>query len=123
TRTQRCGLNGLARLQNSKASAEDVLHPPGTIQHFHDPGAVERAWQQRGLQPLPNKPGLLHFRIDPQRGRLAPQLGQSPSVYRGLRPEALALLLHLADRVYALSGELKPLTVTNTIRDDAYQRR
>jgi hypothetical protein len=122
-RHDRDELERLARLQNSKAGAEDVLHPPGTTQHFRDPRALERAWQQRRLQPLPNKPVLLHFRIDPQMGGLARQVGQDPSVYRGLRPEALALLLYLANRVYALSGEVKPLTVTNTIRDDAYQRR
>jgi hypothetical protein len=54
-------------------------------------------------------------------GGRARRLGKELSLYRGLRPEALALLLYLADRVHALSGEPTPLTVTNTVRDDTYQ--
>ena len=54
-------------------------------------------------------------------GELAPKLGESKSLYRGLRPEALAALLYLADRVHDLSGATKPLAVTSTVRDQPYQ--
>jgi hypothetical protein len=121
-RHDRDELERLVLLQNSKASAEEVLHPPDTTQRFRDPGALERAWRGRRLQPLPNEPARLHFRIDPQMGELARRLGKDPQLYRGLRPEALALLLYLADRVHTLSGEPTPLDVTATVRDDAYQR-
>jgi hypothetical protein len=55
-------------------------------------------------------------------GELARRLGKDPQLYRGLRPEALALLLYLADRVHTLTGKPAPLDVTATVRDDAYQR-
>ena len=38
-------------------------------------------------------------------GSLAGRLGRKPDLYRGLRPEALALLLYLAGRVHAYSGD------------------
>jgi hypothetical protein len=117
-RHDRDELERLALLQDSKASAEEVLHPPNTTKRFHDPGALDRAWRERRLQPLPNEPARLHFRIYPQMGKL----GEDPSLYRGLRPEALALLLYLADRIRALSGDPEPIVVTSTVSDDTYQR-
>jgi hypothetical protein len=115
-------LEQLAALQRAKASAEDVLHPPGTSEHFRGPGDIAGAWGRGHLQPLPNEPARLHFRIDPEMGKLAPRLGVPTALYRGLRPEALALLLYLAQRVRTLSRAATPLTVTSTVRDDAYQR-
>ena len=120
-RHDRDELERLALLQNNKASAEEVLHPAETTQRFNDPRALERAWQERRLQPLPNEPAHLHFRIDPKMGKLARRLGKDLPLYRGLRPEALALLLYLADRVHALSGEPTPLTLRSTVQDDTYQ--
>jgi hypothetical protein len=64
----------------------------------------------------------LHIRIDPRMGNLAPGFDNPPARYRGLRAEALALLLYLANRVHALSGEPAPLIVTTTVYDDAHQR-
>ena len=115
-------LERLADLHGRKASAEEVLHPPDTTERFREPTDVERAWKKRLLQPLPDEPERLHFRIDPGMGELAPRVVEEPELYRGLRPEALALLLYLADRVHALSGVGEPLTVTSTVRDDVYQR-
>jgi hypothetical protein len=54
-------------------------------------------------------------------GELAPKLGQAPSLYEGLRPEALATALYIGAEVRALSGQA-PLVVTSTVRDDAYQK-
>jgi hypothetical protein len=121
-RHDRGELERLSALQRAKASAEEALHPPEATQHFRDPGALERAWRKRRIQPLPDEPARLHFRVDPATGGLADRLGADPSLYRGLRPEALALLVYLADRVHALGGEDAPLDVTSAVRDDAYQR-
>jgi hypothetical protein len=121
-RRDRDELERLVRLQNNKPSAEEVLHPSDSTERFHDPGALEGAWRGRRLQPLPNQPAHVHVRIDPRMGTLAGRLGKDPSLYRGLRSEALALLLYLAGRVHALSGEPAPLVVTTTVSDDAYQR-
>jgi hypothetical protein len=120
-RTDPGKLKQLAVLQRAKASAEEVLHPPGTTTQFRGPADIARAWGQGQLQPLPNQPARLYLQIDRRMGELAPQLGEPVALYRGLRPEALALLLYLAQRVHALSGAATPLTVTSTVRDDAYQ--
>ena len=114
-RHDRGELRRLIVLQNNKASAEEVLHPPDSTEHFEDANAIDRAWQRRLLQPLPNMPARLHIRI-------APGLDNAPARYRGLRAEALALLLYLGNRVHALSGESAPLFVTRTVLDDAHQR-
>jgi hypothetical protein len=114
-------LERLIVLQTSKASAEEVLHPEDETPVFDDPGELEHAWTTRLLQPLPNAPARLHFDVDPQMGALAARLGQKRSRYRGLRAEALALLVYLADRVHALSGEARPLTIVNATRDGSYQ--
>jgi hypothetical protein len=115
-------LQRLIVLETDKASAEDVLHPADETERFRSPAALERAWRARRLQRLPDDPARLHFQIDANMGRVARTLGQDPSLYRGLRPEALALLLHLADRVSYLSADSTPLLVTSTVRDDVSQR-
>ncbi len=120
-RTDRDRLERVAALQLRKASAEEVLHPAGETERFAGPEDVERARDRRVLQPLPADPEALHFKVDPQMGSLAPQLGQRPTLYRGLRKEALALLVYLARRVHALSGATAPLVVTSTVRDERYQ--
>ena len=54
-------------------------------------------------------------------GALAGRLGQRPGLYRGLQPDALALLLYLTARVHALSGA-PALTLTTTVLDDEYRK-
>jgi soluble lytic murein transglycosylase-like protein len=115
------GLRRLAELHRTKASAEDVLHPADETEHFATPAQLEHAWRRGLVQPLPDKPALLHFRIAPSMGALADRLGKRPGLYRGLRPEALALLLYLAGRVHALSGA-PALTVSATVLDDQYRQ-
>jgi hypothetical protein len=121
-RHDRSELRRLIVLQNNKASAEEVLHPPDSTERFEDADAIDRAWRRRRLQPLPSSPQRLHIQIDAQMGNLAPGLDNAPARYRGLRAEALALLLYLGNRVHALSGEPAPLIVTSTVFDDAHQR-
>jgi len=108
-------------LHGSKGSAEEVLHPPSETERFADAADLVRAWESQDLQPLRTGPDL-GFTIDRTMGELAPQLGQTRELYRGLRAEALALLVYMAGRVQALSGATQPLEVTSTVRDDAYQQ-
>jgi soluble lytic murein transglycosylase-like protein len=114
-------LSELDALHGAKASAEEVLHPPASTLRFSDAAALRAAWDGDLLQPLPNDPGQRWFAVDSTMGELAPRLGQPTSLYRGLRPEALAVLLYLADRVHDLSGATKPLAVTSSVRDQRYQ--
>ena len=121
-RHDRDGLRGLAALQGAKASAEEVLHPAGRTRRFADPAALGRARADGTLVGLPDDPDRLGYRVDGGMGVLAARLGRPPSLYRALRPEALALLRYLADRVRRMSRDRTPLVVTSTVRDDAYQR-
>ncbi len=114
-------LRRLARLHREKPGAEDVLHPPRETTRFATPRQLEQAWQRGAVQPLPDDPALLHFRIAPSMGALADRLGRRPALYRGLQPDALALLFYLAGRVHALSGA-PALTVSSTVLDDAYRK-
>jgi hypothetical protein len=120
-RHNRPRLEELSGLQRAKASDEEVLHPARDTERFGTPGDLEHAYRRGVLLQLPARPAELHLRIDPQMGRLAPR--DDRMLYRGLRPEALALLLYLADRVHTLSGTTAPLIVTSTVRDDGYQQR
>jgi hypothetical protein len=114
-------LQELVLLHGAKGSAEEVLRPPSETERFADAADLMRAWETHDLQPLPTDPAL-GFDVDHSMGELASQLGQPKELYRGLRAEALALLVYLAGRVQALSGATQPLEVTSTVRDDAYQQ-
>lgn len=121
SRDDPAGLRELDALQTAKASAEEVLHPPSKTIRFADASDLEAAWKAHLLQPLPDDPRRLWFAIDPTLGELAPRLGQPKSLYRGLRAEALAVLVYLAQRVHVLSGATRPLQITSAVRDDEYQ--
>ena len=114
-------LQELDLLHGSKGSAEEVLHPPSETERFADAADLTQAWENHDLQLLPSDSGL-GFAVDRTMGELAPRLGQAKELYRGLRAEALALLVYMAGRVQALSGATQPLEVTSTLRDDAYQQ-
>jgi soluble lytic murein transglycosylase-like protein len=114
-------LRDLEALQTAKASAEEALHPPSETRRFVDAADLDDAWDTHVLQRLPDDPQRLGFAIDPTLGELAGRLGRDRSLYRGLRAEALALLVYLADRVHRLSGATRPLQVTSAVRDDEYQ--
>jgi hypothetical protein len=114
-------LQELDLLHRSKASHEEVLHPPAETERFADADALREAWDAGELHALPDDPQRLGFRIDPSMGELAQQLGQPRTLYEGLREEALALLVYMSGRVKAISGASQPLFVTSTLRDDEYQ--
>jgi hypothetical protein len=110
-------------LQTSKNSAENLLHPPTTAERYADPAALKKAWDAGTLVAFPRDAAGTGLRLDPRMGELAPRLHRSRTLYRGLRPEALALALYLGATVRAMSGDPRSaLTVTSTVRDDAYQR-
>jgi soluble lytic murein transglycosylase-like protein len=110
-------------LQTAKNSAEEVLHPESGTQVFARPAELERAWAAEEIVPFPDQRARLAVGRDPSMGELAARVGQKPSLYRGLRPEALALAIYVAAQVRAISGAPAPLVVTSTVRDSTYQRQ
>ena len=112
-----------AELHANKSSAEEVLHPPQKTERFSEPEGIETALEEGGLVPLPVA-GLRAegVAIDRRMGELAKRLDRERSLYRALRPEALALLVHLARGTKAISGDT-PLLLTSTVRDLTYQGR
>ena len=120
-REDRDRLAELDLLHGAKASSEEVLHPPSETQRFADGIDLASAWDGHVLQPLPEDSDNVGFTIDPSLGELSTRLGQSRDLYRGLRPEALALLVYVGRRVEELSDARRPLRVTSAVRDEAYQ--
>jgi hypothetical protein len=119
-REDREELTRLADLHTAKRSAEEVLHPNGSVPRFGDPEQLREAWDRGEIATLPDAPATTGLRRDPRMGELASRLGQPAGLYRGLRPEALALALYVGAQVRALSGAA-PLIVTSTVRDERYQ--
>ena len=118
--------SGLARLEAlhaRKASAEEVLHPPGVTPSYATPAALRAAWDEGAIRAFPQAARLTGLARDPTMGELAGQLGAPAGLYRGLRPEALAMALYIGAQVRAYSGGASPLLVTSTVRDEEYQRR
>jgi hypothetical protein len=120
-RDDRTELERLIALHGAKGSAEEVLHPPGSVPQFADPGQLRAAWDDDQILAFPDQPQLTGLKRDRSMGELAGRLDQPAGLYRGLRPEALAMALYIGAQVRALSGA-GPLTVTSTVRDEAYQR-
>jgi hypothetical protein len=114
-------LEELDLLHAAKASAEEVLHPPSETERLADGLDLQRAWDEHVLHPLPRDASRLGFSVDPSMGELAGRLGRPRDLYRGLRAEALAVLVYVGTRVQALSGASQPLQVTSSVRDDEYQ--
>ncbi|HEX7298636.1 MAG TPA: transglycosylase SLT domain-containing protein [Solirubrobacteraceae bacterium] len=112
----------LATLQAHKASAEEVLHPRDGTKVYADPFAVGRARASGELRVLDARGvAAAGLRLDPRMGALAGRLHQSPRLYNGLRPPALAVLQAIGAGTRAISGTA-PLVVTSTVRDERYQR-
>ncbi|MEA2311064.1 MAG: hypothetical protein QOE28_1032, partial [Solirubrobacteraceae bacterium] len=103
-RTNRPALDALVALHGAKASAEEVLHPDGSVPRFADPGQLHAAWNHGDIVALPDRPDVTGLKRDSSMGQLAGQIGQPEGLYRGLRPEALALALYLGAQVRAMSG-------------------
>jgi hypothetical protein len=115
----------LARLQAlhaRKNSAEEVLHPPESTPSFATPEALKQAWDDGDVVALPQRPAVTGLARDRTMGGLAGRLGAPPALYRGLRPEALAMALYIGAQVRSYAGGAGPLLVTSTVRDESYQR-
>ncbi len=121
-RHQHATLVELARLHDHRSSADEVLHPPRSTTSFSSPSGLVQAWAKGLIQPLPDQPRRLHFRLATSIGQLAHRVGAQPTLYKALRPEALALLVYLADQVQQLSRASTPLIVTSAVSDGSYQR-
>lgn len=119
-REDRSELERLAALHDAKSTQEEVFHPEDETEVFDEPEDVAEALESGEIVPLPTDRSL-GFRIDRQMGEHARRLDQEPELYRTLRPEALATLVYLAAQVQEISGSSKPLRVTSTVRDRAYQ--
>jgi hypothetical protein len=116
-------LDRLAQLQGHGQSAERVLHPPNSTERFTTPQELARAWKRHELRVLPDDPDRMHFRIGARVGALAGRVvGGRPAFYRGLRPQALRLLVYLARRVHDLGGGATALTVAQAGYDEKYRR-
>jgi hypothetical protein len=120
-RSDRPALERLNRLQLGAGSGALVLHPPDRTPGFADPSALWSAYAAGTLTPLPSNPTQLGLSYNPAMGWLAGRLGAPARLYRGLRPDALALVLELAARVRALSGGAAPLVLWSTVLDARYQ--
>jgi hypothetical protein len=111
----------LARLeaaQMAKNSAEEVLHPPGSTPRFTTPEKLKQAWADEQIVAFPQQERVTGLRLDAHMG----ELGAPPTLYQGLRPEALATALYIGAEARAISKR-SPLIVTSTVRDEVYQRR
>jgi Transglycosylase SLT domain len=112
----------LANVETAYGSAEAVIRPPRGTPTFADRPAVRRARERDQLRALPNDPEKRHFRLDPAMDGLARRFGRDPRLYASLRPEALATLYYIAQRVNRISDAQAPLVVGATVRDAAFQR-
>lgn len=114
-------LRDLAGAHSRKNSAEEVLHPESETAHFESPDEIRAAFDARDIVPLPvTRLADAGIRVDPGMGSLAGRLKRSKKTYRGLRPEALAMLLYIGRGVKEIS-DTTPLILTSTVRDQTYQ--
>ncbi|MFL5823695.1 MAG: transglycosylase SLT domain-containing protein [Solirubrobacteraceae bacterium] len=120
-RTDRSGLGRTAELQIAAGSAAQVLHPPNQTPTFSTPAALDRAYADHQIVPLPANPSMLGLAYARGLGATAHRFGFPAALYRGLRPEARAVLIWLASRVKALSGTA-PLTLTSAVADDRLEQ-
>ena len=104
-------------------SGEAVLRPPGSTPVFENAAALRRARSQGVLLGIPNEPARRHFALDPDLPAGVRRRGGEPGLYTALRPEALATLYYIADRVHAISRAREPLRVAAAVRDRDYEAR
>lgn len=119
-RTHRNALERLASLQTADDAGAAVLHPPGRPPRYEDPSAVSAAYQHHRLVALPSNASALGLTYDPAMGAGASKVSAPRSLYRGLAPAALRMLIELAGRVRTLSGTHAPLRIQSTVTDAAY---
>ena len=115
-------LRAIAAEQTAKNSAEEVLHPQTATPAFATPQQLKDAYDAGNIVPLPIGAKATGLRLDPRMGELARKVGAKPSLYRGLRPEALAMALYIAAEVRAADRDpASTLTLSSSVRDQRYQ--
>ncbi len=120
-RDDRAELRRLLELHAGKDSREDVLRPPEDTDRFNDPDALRDGYDGGELVPLGPELRGVGYSVDREMGERAGELDEEPALYRGLRPEALAAVAYIADRVRDITGVRTTLTLTSSVRDDRYQ--
>ena len=73
-RDDRTELERLIALHGAKGSAEEVLHPPGSVPQFADPGQLRAAWDDGQIIAFPDKPAVTGLERDRSMGELAGRL-------------------------------------------------
>jgi hypothetical protein len=97
------------------------LRPESEYEPYKDGTALRRAYRDGELVALPDDPRRLGYKIDPGMGSLAKQVKERKALFRGLRPDSLAVLVYLTTQVRAIAGG-SHLIVTSTVRDQKYQQ-
>ena len=122
TATTRPSSRALARAADGQGLRRGGAAPAGHDDVFATPDDARGRLRTRRARALPvdaARPGCGSTR---SMGELARRLGRRAALYRGLRPEALALAALPRRRVREIAGTRAPLTVTSTVRDERYQR-
>jgi hypothetical protein len=119
-RTDRSALGRLQTLETSDAAGGSVLHPPGRAPRYASPSALPAAYRARKLVRLPRNAARLGLAYDASIGSQAGQVGAPRSLYEGLNPVAVKLLIRMAAAVRTLSGGQTPLHVTSAVADGRY---
>jgi hypothetical protein len=122
-RSDRSVLVRLVDLHAGDDAGAAVLHPAASAHPYADPATLAAAYQVRALVPLPANAAALGIAVSPAMGSGAARVGAPVSLYRGLRPVALRLLIELAARVRQLSRQSAPLQLVGSVADERYQRR
>jgi hypothetical protein len=122
-RTDGPALARLATLQAADEAGATVLHPPSVTRPYADPAALAAAYQNQTLVPLPTNAAQLGIEVGAGLGMDAARVGAPAALYRGLRPEALRLLIALVAQVRALSHSSAGLRLVGAVADERYQER
>jgi Transglycosylase SLT domain len=119
-RTDRSALARLQTLETSDAAGGSVLHPPGRSPRYASPSALQAAYTARQLVRLPRNATALGLAYDASIGSQAGHVGAPRSLYEGLNPIAIKLLIRMAAAVRTLSGGQAPLHVAAAVADGKY---
>jgi hypothetical protein len=119
-RTNRAALRRLQTLETSDPAGGSVLHPPGRAPRYPSPSALQAAYTSRRLVRLPRNAGALGLAYDPSIGSQASHVSAPRSLYEGLSPDAIKLLIRMAAAVRTLSAGQTPLHVASAVADGKY---
>jgi hypothetical protein len=119
-RSDRGALRRLQSLELADPAGGSVLHPPGRSPRYADPTALQHAYTAHALHRLPRNAGQLGLGYDASIGADAGKVGAPKSLYEGLSPAAVKLLIRMAAAVRTLSGGAEPLHVAAAVADHKY---